>query len=823
MERRLVKVDLHVHSHHSDSPKIYLLAKANARECYTSPEDVYQRALARGMELVTITDHDTIDGALEIAHHGPHVFLSEEVSCRFPDNGCIVHVLVFGITEAQHREIQRLRYNVYDFVQYVRQEGIVHSIAHPLSSVNHRLTREHVEQCFLMFRNIELLNGPRDPYHRQALEKILAGLTPESVARWADKYGIEPACPNLEWGFTGGSDDHSGIAIACAWTEYEGVPTVESLFGALAARQTRPAGEIMTAVSAAHNIYSGVVQYFIHRQKTRPSASGGSIYDDLFKVISTNGAHLAHMGDLSELMRSPLGRLLMGLQQARAEVELPSWQRMLTEGNKEEIHRQINDLARRTMRSALGGATQELVEAIGVLDLDHVARMLPQVLQLLLLHVPYYLGFRYFYQDRRRAMALHESIGVGFTPKETMSVAIFVDTLEDVNGVTLGLRRMTRELRAQGKRVFLLGLESKTVGSSADRVQDLKDALEVEAIVRFAPLASFELPGYDHIELGVPPTLEMMQWCVEHEIDLIQLSTPGPTGLAGMLIARMLGTPVVGHYHTQVPEYAERLLGDKTIAALARAYVSWFYNGLDRVIVPSRATFDNLLDMGVRHERITLLARGVDTDRFSPTRRDRRVWERYGLNGAPKLLYVGRVSKEKNLDDLVETYRALRAQGVQCELSIVGDGPYRHELARRVADLDGVVFTGYVGGDDLPQLFASADIFVFPSTTDTFGNVILEAQASSLPVIVTDQGGPSELMVHNRTGMVVPATNRDALADAIRRLVQDQALRARMGEAARAHVQAMTHDTAARQLWAFYQRRVEEDRLGRCASVEAGI
>jgi len=201
----------------------------------------------------------------------------------------------------------------------------------------------------------------------------------------------------------------------------------------------------------------------------------------------------------------------------------------------------------------------------------------------------------------------------------------------------------------------------------------------------------------------------------------------------------------------------------------------------------------------------------------------RELWARYGLNGATKLLYVGRISKEKNLDDLLETYRMLRDQGVHCELGIVGDGPYRQELSRRAADLPGVTFTGYVGGDDLAALFASADIFVFPSTTDTFGNVVLEAQASSLPVIVTDQGGPSELIVHNRTGVVVPATNRPALADAIRRLVEDSDLRSQMGLAGREHVSKMTHDSAARQLWRFYEEQIDADWSDLRASVEDGI
>ncbi len=815
-----VKADLHVHSHFSDSPKIYLLAKADSRECYTSPEDVYRRAISRGMDLVTITDHDTILGALEIAHHGPHVFLSEEISARFPDNGCIVHILAFDITEAQHDEIQRLRYNIYDLVDYLRAERIVHSLAHPLSSVNGRLRRSHIEQCLLMFKNIELLNGPRDPYHRKALEQMLGALTREKMELWANQYDIQPIDWDPAKGYTGGSDDHSGIAIARAYTAFEGPATVQGLFDALHERRTVPEGEFMTPVSAAHNIYSGVVQYYVHRKEQR---ADDGIYHQLYKTVATKGAALAEMGPLDQLLKSPLGRLVMSLQEVMLDTRLPTWQRMLEEGDKESFHQEINDIAMRVTRKALAGVTTELVDSVQRLDLDGIIRCVPALLQMLLLHAPYYIGYRYFYQDRRRCEALHAAIGLGYEAKGEPSVAIFTDTLDDVNGVTIGLRRMIRELRGQGKKVFLVGLRTEAVGADAQSVDQWAAEEGVQAVVRFEPLSTFMPPGYDHMPLGFPPVLEMMRWCVDNEIDLIQASTPGPVGLGALAIAKMLSAPIVGHYHTQVPEYAERLLGDKTIADVVRGYVSAFYGAMSKVIVPSRATYDNLVAMGLRPERLEILARGVDTDRFSPQWRNTAIWPRYGLNGVTKLLYVGRVSKEKNLDTLLSSFQSLRAQGVKVELCIVGDGPYREQLAAKGADLEGVSFTGYVGGEELSSIFASSDLFVFPSNTDTFGNVVLEAQASSLPVIVTDEGGPAELMIPGRTGVIVPSSNSSALTDAIRRLVEDEPLRSSMGDAARRHVSKMSHDRAANALWSFYSEQIELDRVQRASLVKNGI
>jgi glycosyltransferase involved in cell wall biosynthesis len=823
MDTQIVKADLHVHSHFSDSPKIYLLAKGNARECYTSPEDVYQRCIARGMDLVTITDHDTIRGAMEIMHHGPHVFLSEEISARFPDNGCIVHILAFDITEAQHEEIQRLRYNIYDLVPYLRQENICHSIAHPLSSVNHRLKREHIEQCLLMFKNIELLNGPRDPYHRQALEQIVGSMTRDHLELWANKYDLEPVDWDPRRNWTGGSDDHSGIAIARSYTTYEGEVSVQALKDSIEGGRTDVGGEFMTPISAAHNIYSGTVQYFMERNQTQ---GDDGIYNQLFEAAATGGASLAKQGgDMQALLKTPLGRIVTALQGAMmaGEVTLPSWDRMLKEGDKEAFHVELHESAMKIMRRAFAQTSEEMLDAIGSLHLDKITELLPAILQMTLLHVPYYIGFRYFYQDRRRAEALHASLELGYEEREAPGVAIFVDTLDDVNGVSVGLRRMIRELRNKNRKVYLLGVRTQTTGASAQQIDEAFEALDVEAVVRFEPLAAFGLPGYDHLQFGVPPLLEMMRWCVENQIDLIQASTPGPTGLAGLAIAKMLGVRAVGHYHTQVPEYAERLLGDKTLSGIVGAYVGWFYGSLDRVIVPSRATMDNLLARGLRRDRIRIVPRGVDTEMFSPERRNRAVWQNYGLNGAPKMLYVGRISKEKNLDDLMACYKELRDQGVHVELGIVGDGPYREQLSEKCQDLPGITFTGYVGGTKLAELFASADVFVFPSTTDTFGNVVLEAMSSSLPVVVTDQGGPSELVVHNRTGMIVPASNHGAMAQAVRRIVEDKELRQRMSSAARDHVARMRYDVAAEALWSFYDEQIREDHVARSSLVDDGI
>jgi predicted metal-dependent phosphoesterase TrpH len=186
-----LKVDLHVHSKMSDRPSQWVLQKISCPESFTSPLALYKNARQRGMDLVTITDHNTISGILEITHL-PDTFISEEVTTYFPEDNCKVHVLALDITEAQHREITRLRKNVYELTDYFRKAGIIHVLAHPLFDLNHKLSVSHFEKMLLLFTHFEL-NGARDEYQNRILSSIINSLEEKKIEELADKHGIEPA------------------------------------------------------------------------------------------------------------------------------------------------------------------------------------------------------------------------------------------------------------------------------------------------------------------------------------------------------------------------------------------------------------------------------------------------------------------------------------------------------------------------------------------------------------------------------------------------------------------------------------------------------
>jgi glycosyltransferase involved in cell wall biosynthesis len=211
-----------------------------------------------------------------------------------------------------------------------------------------------------------------------------------------------------------------------------------------------------------------------------------------------------------------------------------------------------------------------------------------------------------------------------------------------------------------------------------------------------------------------------------------------------------------------------------------------------------------LAEAGISPEKLRVFPRGVDLERFHPGRRNGFLESRYGLPAGLKLLYVGRVSKEKNLELLSRVFRSISGNGLPLHLVVVGEGPYLQEMQEKLTGAP-VTFTGFLEGEDLAAVYASCDLFVFPSTTDTFGNVVLEAQASGLPVIVSDAGGPQENLLPGETGLVVAGDNEEELAAAILELAAQPERLRDMGRAARSYAESRSFAQAFRATWKMYQ------------------
>ena len=811
-----VRIDLHVHSRFSSRPYSWFLRSAHSAECYTEPAAVYKTAKLRGMNLVTLSDHDTIDGALELCALGPDTFISEEVSARFPEDGCIVHTIAVDITEGQHREIQALRGNVYELVSYLHHQGVEFFLCHPLSEVNRRLQTSHLERCLLMFRNLEIRNGTRDAVHEQCLRQILAGLSPATIARYAERHPQTPVLnPHGRYGVVGGSDDHAGLSLARAFTTFDGERSGQGVTAALRERRTAPGGLPGTTIVLEHNVYGVLGGYLAHSGQlddAPATPAGGEAGGGAGAAPSSLAATLAQYAErLAEAQqREEAQERAHGQEQERAQEperrDRVSLAGLPAHGHTDETQAHLSYLLEEVLVRTGRDAFAPFVEALSGLQLIELADSLPALVKSLIAALPALLGARWHAHDILSALRYGGGLGAaGRAAGAAPRVAVLTDTVDDVNGVALGLRRLRQAAVAAGHDLRLVSW------GDGDHL-----FVDDDGVVRVPALARHRLADYAQMEFGLPHLPSLVNYLVENRIDLVQCSTPGPVGLMGFFAARLAGIPVVGQFHTDLPEYCTRITGDPMTGALMGKAVGWFYGAMDRVFVPSLAVAQRVAQLGVAADKVARLPRGIDLELFRPSRRDPHAFAPFGLNGEPKVLYVGRLSREKSLDALIDGFALARAAVPEARLVIVGDGPYAGALAARAAGR--VLFLGERTGDELATLMASSDVFVSPSETETFGNTVVEAQASGLPVVVASRGAARENMIDEVTGLVVDARAPRDLATAIQGLLTDRGRRGLMAAAATAFARRYDMTAAAEGTFREYRRFLDERAAAAAAS-----
>lgn len=400
-----------------------------------------------------------------------------------------------------------------------------------------------------------------------------------------------------------------------------------------------------------------------------------------------------------------------------------------------------------------------------------------------------------------------------------MRVCLFTDTLFDVNGVSRFIRDVGRRAFLSSPRRDLHLITSTRFAPVEHRATNSDDAargggFESAYVHNAAPLYARPMPGYPQLEVVAPPRRRLFELARRLRPDVIHVSTPGPVGVLGRRIAQRMGVPLVGTYHTDFPAYIDHLFNDPSLTWATAAGMRRFYAPFSRLFTRSADYGEALVSLGYPRERIERLQPGIDTGTFDVRFRDAtgRVWNDHpGLRaGSVKVLYVGRVSVEKNLPMLSRVWPVARARvsalGVDAQLVVVGDGPYRERMASELAAHD-AHFLGFRHGAELSRLYASADLFVFPSTTDTLGQVVMEAQSVGLPVIVTDQGGPGEVVDHERTGYVLPLRGgaEGRWVETIVGLVVDHDRRKTMGRAGVVKMAPMTIERSFEHFWGVHE------------------
>ena len=341
-----------------------------------------------------------------------------------------------------------------------------------------------------------------------------------------------------------------------------------------------------------------------------------------------------------------------------------------------------------------------------------------------------------------------------------MRIALFTETfLPKIDGIVNTLCHLLHHLEARGHPSILFAPAGGPKRFAATEVLGI---------------GSLPLPVYPELRM-VNPLTDVRAPLEAFRPDLIHVLSPFFLGVAGIRTARRLGVPLVASYHTDVPGYCRRY-GFGFLEGPCWRYLRWLHNQAALNLCPSSVTLRELERRRVRNPRVW--TRGVDTGRFSPEWRSPEMRE-FLTGGNPAstlLLYVGRVAPEKRVEWLGDVLEGVP----DARLAVVGGGPGLEKLRARLEGTP-TVFAGYLGGAELAKAYASSDVFAFPSANETFGNVVLEACASGLPVVTPDSGGVLDIVRHEENGLLFDAESRPGFVAAVRRLVDDPDLARRLG------------------------------------------
>lgn len=790
-QERVSKADLHIHSKHSNRPSEWFLRKIGAPESFVEPLALYESCKRQGMDFVTISDHNTINGALEIAHL-PNTFISCEITTYFPEDGCKIHFLVFGISERRFKEMDALRENIYDLRDYVLQNHVIHSVAHPLFRINDKLTIDHFEKLLLMFNRFEGINGSRCHRACALANAVMENLTPQMMEDMANRHGIAPI--GLEpWkkSFTAGSDDHSGLYVANAHTITPHAPSVMDYLENLREGRHWIGGGGGSSMRLAHSLYHIAYSFYSQRFLGRTSRDS-SLIGAMLQKMAGEAAPVEPVTGFRSYFTRPLTRVVNGLKRNRLneteQLIVSEFEKLTASGALSEevdVAQRNFEVASRISHQLTYSFVQKFVSEIKKGNLLESLQSISSLGPVAMGIAPYLTAFHTQHKDETFLRALAAHYPATHEQHKRSGRRLWVtDTFEDVNGVVRTIRQIVARANEQGDDITVLTCQAKAPEADIP-VHNLE------------PVGTMSLPEYEAQQVVFPPFLDVLAYIEEHEFDEIIISTPGPLGLAARAAARLFGIPMKGLYHTDFPQYIQHFTEDYVLEDVTRKYMAWFYGDMETVYVSSQAYREQLSEWGIPESRLAYLPHGVDTQCFNPSFKQPDFWPKLGVNGGFKFLYVGRVSKEKNLERLLAAFKQVREAEPDAELIVVGDGPHRSELAKAHAD-SSIIFTGFLDGEPLSRAYAGADVFVFPSMTDTFGNVVLEAQASGLPAIVADKGGPAEIVAHGQTGLVVDASRVEPLAEAMLDLLRDQERRTDMAQKALEAAEKSSWEAAAR-------------------------
>lgn len=765
----MAQADLHCHSKFSKHPSEWFLQRLGAAESYTEPDFIYQTAKSRGMDFVTITDHNNMDASFYLHEKHPEdTFTGTESTVYFPEDGCKMHILVYGLNYKQFEVIQKIRTDIYQFRDYLKEQKLAHSVAHATFSVNGRLALHHLEKLILLFDVFEGINGGRGKLHNTTWVRTLENLTPLAIENLYSRYRIEPFSDN-PWvkGFTAGSDDHAGLFLGKTYTLTRAA-TPEEYVERIRTKECRHAGRYSDFHSLAFTVYK-IAHDFSRTNKSVHFAGGlfSRITSYIFEQQKPSLMERIKMkGFRMKTSNRDAGKINHMIMDLMEELQNESFNNI--EHKLNMVYHKASDICDEYIRLMISYMEKDLDS----ISMDDLYRSLTAALPALFISIPFFSSFTQIYKDRELINQLNDRFNYGTAPTRRR-IMWFTDTINDLNGVSVTLRTI-------GKLAYDKGYDLKLVSCL---MPDEIDHRLPPNLINLKPVESFKLPYYEKITVKIPSVIRALEQIYDFEPDEIYISTPGPVGMVGLLAAKLLSVKTTGIYHTDFTGEAKAITGNDSLVNLVEAYTRWFFDSVTELKTTSAQYMDYLEDRGISRGKMSVFRRGIDARIFCPM--DKRP------DNVFTLCYAGRVSQDKNIDFLLNLFSDLDRK-YNIRLIIAGHGPYSGKVEEFAADRQNVIIKGEVEHSRMPEIYGQSDLFVFPSNTDTFGMVVLESQACGIPAVVSDMGGPKEIILNGETGFVAGAGDYADWTDKISKLIElwqtDIAAYRQLGRRAREHV-----------------------------------
>ncbi|SMD32981.1 Glycosyltransferase involved in cell wall bisynthesis [Reichenbachiella faecimaris] len=374
-------------------------------------------------------------------------------------------------------------------------------------------------------------------------------------------------------------------------------------------------------------------------------------------------------------------------------------------------------------------------------------------------------------------------------------IAIFADVLEEnFDGVSVTLHKILQAIPEDQFNVLVITSHPP------------RDINSFRHKIHLTPYLN--LPFQKGYRLGLPNGKKLQGVLDQFSPDLIHFTSPSLFGKFAIKYARKNDLPVMNIYHTHYPVYLKYYigrLGDYLIGSIVKKMLMWYYKNSDLTLTPTRTIKKDLIKLSVPAGKLKVWGRALKIENFSPAFRDESLFDLVIPHENKKILFVSRLIKEKEMKTLYKVYKKLRKADQTITMIITGDGPKRDWLENKMPK---AVFTGKKVGPELSKIYASCDLFFFPSESETFGNVIIEAMASGLPIVAANAGGPSELIKNNKTGFLIKPRKIKKFSDQIIGVLRNDSLREQISGDALNFVKSRTIENLHTQLWGIYNNLI---------------